>query len=354
MQKNEFSAITTEIPKAEWEKNLSIGKFRELQILHVMSRPYSFVGRCKVIGSDGESIVYIKKYRRKANRTYAHQLEKIRRDVEAANYWYDHFSGSQQFRVVKPVLALPEQFISVTAESFGQNLFQLTETHAAYFPKTDAFSKLQTHFRNTGKWLRFKQEKMLVKDAKYSIDELRDYLIVRLNILCDDPRRLFANEYRQKILNFIDLQRDLLTEAALLVTTNHSDFNPGNILVDGETVTVLDFGRLVTGSYLLDLSKLHFQMELFTFKPQFRRRTISALQNALLEGYGEPAVNQQLMFQFLSIRNILTHLANVTRFWQFSAKEQMYNRWVMRREIKMLEQILTQQSTFSSKKTVVL
>jgi len=354
MQKSEFTAIAAEVPEADWEKALPIGKFREVQILRVMSRPYSFVGRCKVIGSDGESVVYIKKYHRKENRSYEHQLEKIRRDVEAAQFWYDHFSGEPQFRVVNPVLALPEQFLTVTAESTGQNLYQLTEAHAAYFPKTEVFARLQTHFRNTGKWLRFKQEKMRMKDKKYAIDELRDYLIVRLDILCNDPRRQFPEIFRKKILTFIDAQRDLLDDDALLVTTNHSDFNPGNIIVDGDTVTVLDFGRLVTGSYLLDLSKLHFQLELFTFKPQFRRQTISRLQAALLHGFGNSGIAHDLMFKFLTVRNILTHLTNVTRFWQFGAKERLYNRWVMRREIKMLEQIFAQQSAHSAQKSATL
>lgn len=332
--------ILSEITPEVWEQALPIGRFREAVVLQLMHRPFSDVARCQIRGDCGEKIVFVKKYRRKEGRPEARQREKMQRDIEAGRFWYDHFRDSAQFKVVKPVLALPEHFITVTEETPGESLFVLLQKHARFFAAPVKRSALEKHLCNVGRWLKLKQDKMRVPGARYSIDEFMDYLSVRLDILTDDPRRRFPAHYREQILNFIEDYRSGLTEEDFLITTNHSDFNPGNIIVEGESVTVLDFGRLVTGSYLLDLSKLHFQLHLFTFKPQYRHATITRLQQALLNGFGNPAIAENLMFQFLTVRHILTHLANVTRFWKFDFKERWYNTWVMNRELALLDQIL--------------
>ncbi len=340
MERATETNILSAIPPEAWEQALPIGKFRAATVLAMMHRPFSDVARCQIRGDSGQTIVYVKKYCRKEGRPEARHREKMLRDIEASRFWYDHFRDSPQFKVVKPVLALPEHFITVTEETPGESLFVLLQRQARIFAAPSKQSALEKHLFHVGGWLKHKQDIMWVPEARYSIDELLDYLTVRLDILTEDPRRRFPSHYREQILNFIEDFRGRLTDEDFLVTTNHSDFNPGNIIVNGKTVTVLDFGRLVTGSYLLDLSKLHFQLHLFTFKPQYRHATIARLQQALANGFGRPAIAENLMFQFLMVRHILTHLANVTRFWKFGFKERWYNTWAMNRERNLLDRIL--------------
>lgn len=340
MEQPDFDQVVAEITQEEWEQNLEIGRFRKLQILKVMHRPFSVVGRCRVIGDKNESIVFIKKYRLQDGRTVQRHHEKIRQDMEAAHYWYTHFSDSHRFRVVRPVLDMPERSITVTEESTGENLFQILLQSAHLLAGTTKSQQLDKQVFMVGEWLNFKQQKMLIPNKNYNLNELVDYVNVRLEKLLEDPRRQFPAGLSPKVRNYFQEQISQVPENELLVTVNHSDFNPGNILIKNDIVTVLDFGRLVDGSYLLDVSKLYFQLELLTFKPQFSKSTIRRIQQMLLSGFGDANATEKMMFKLLLIRHILTHLANITRFWKFNLPERLYNTWVLRRELSILNRLI--------------
>ena len=266
--------------------------------------------------------------------------QKLIKDYEASKFWYQHFGQHTEFAVVKPVLAIPEKLITASEEARGENLYQLILENARFYPSADKMAVLNKQMHKVGEWLQYKQSILAIEGETYSIEELVDYMDVRFKILLEDSRRRFPADYRRKILNFIEYNRPALTAAELTVTTNHSDFNPGNILIDNDTVTVLDFGRLVSGSYLLDVCKLHFQLQLLTFKPQYRPSVIGELQKSLLAGFGNPDADDLRMFRFLSVRNILTHLTSVTHFWRNGFAERQYNLWVLRQELKLLDSIL--------------
>ncbi len=340
MHESKFRETIAAIPGPKWETTLPIGAFRELQVLTVMERFFSFIARCKVLGDSGSKIVFIKMFRNLKNRSAEVLQKKFNKDYEASQFWYGRFANCERFAVVKPVFSIPEQLISVTEETPGKSLYQLVLQNARWIPAVEKMRQLKNHFHQTGEWLKYKQSILTIENETYSIDELADYLEVRFNILLEEPRRRFPKEYRDKVLDYITANQPAITKNELAVTTNHSDFNPGNILVDGKKVTVLDFGRLVTGSYLLDVSKLYFQLHLLTFKPQFRKSVICELQSSLLEGFGNRHANELTMFRFLTIRNIITHLTNITHFWRYGVAERMYNAYAMRQELKLLDTVL--------------
>lgn len=341
MQKSQLNELIFSIPPSRWEESLPIGEFRRLEVLQYITRPFSFIARCRVQGERDARVVFIKRYRNLKNKPPEVYRQKVEKEHQNALYWYQKFAGSPQFRVVKPLLAIPEQFISVTEESRGESLFQLVLKNARYFPSPAALRQLERCLRNTGAWLRYKHSILAEPGETYSPESLMEYMDMRLKILAEDPRRRFDPVLRERVLAFMAQQKTRFTPEDLLVSLSHSDFNPGNILVDGDTVTVLDFGRLVKESYLLDVSKLYFQLQLLTGKPQYRRGVVGQLQRALLEGFGDPGADQRRVFRCLMIRHILTHLNGITRFWKQGFAEKFYNRRVMRKELKMLDDLLT-------------
>jgi serine/threonine protein kinase len=340
MQELQFNQLISDIPGTMWEKSLPIGKFLNVEILQRITRPFSFVARCRIRGDRDSRVVFIKRYRNSRNKPPEVFRQKVEKEFQVAKYWYDKFGDSQNFRVVKPVFVIPEKYISVTEESHGKDLFQLVLDEARFVLPKNKLAQLSRYMYNTGAWLRYKQSILSEKDERYSIDDLTEYMDVRLKILIDDKRRRFPGDYREKVLNYLQDKKTQIGEAERLVTISHSDFNPSNILVDGDVVTVLDFGRLVKESYLLDVSKLYFQLSLLTFKPQYRTAVIRKLQQALLDGFGEPKCNQLLLFRFLTIRNTLTHLSGITQFWRQRALEKIYNHWVMHKELAILDSLI--------------
>lgn len=340
MQESQFTELIMEIPPQKWEESLPIGKFLKLDILHRFTRPFSFIARCRVEGDRDSRVVYIKRYRNLKNRPPEVYRQKVEKEHQTELYWYQKFADSENFRVVKPVFVIPEEYLSVTEESRGKNLFHLILKDARYFPPRQKLDQLRRYLRNTGAWLRYKQSILSDEKERYSISGLMEYMEVRLKILSEDKRRRFPAAYPEKVRAFVEQHQSQISAAERQVTTSHSDFNPGNILVEGNTVTVLDFGRLVKESYLLDVSKLYFQLNLLKFKPQYRTKTIRQLQQALLEGFGDPGAGRLLMFRLLTIRNILTHLSGITQFWKQGFAEKIYNTWVMRRELALLDGLL--------------
>ncbi|MCP4353993.1 MAG: phosphotransferase [Desulfobacterales bacterium] len=335
-----FHSLLSGIPDTRWEQALPIGKFVRLEIGDVVKRPFSFISKCRVIGNDDCKTVFIKYYRNTQNISNEELCKKIEKDYKIAVQWNKFFAESDKFHVVRPAMTVPDKFIMVTREVEGENLFDVIAENALYFRRQNKSEQIIKYFHNVGQWLRYKHNKLADKNERYSVDDLIEYIDVRLKILTEDKTRRFPLVYRKKVLDFIKKHSADLSDGELLATVCHNDFNPGNIIVDTENVTVLDFGRSVKDCYLLDASKLYYQLNLFTFKPYYRPYIIRQLQDALLDGFENIQVKKLMMFRFMLIRNTLTHLANITRFRQNSYKEKLYNLWVLRKELHVLDLLL--------------
>lgn len=340
MSKLTLQESIAQIKPDMWETSLPIGTFHDLEIDRVISRPFSRVARCVVKGADDTRAVFVKVYRNVMDKPSEEYVEKIQREYDITKFWYDLLEGSDEFRVVKPVLALPEKFIFVSEESKGENLFDIITGKAGFFPSNEDMKLLNRALLKVGNWLRYKESRLEPEEGLYSIPELLDYINVRLEILKELPGKPFPDSYSNRIRSFFERYGETISDTERRMTITHSDFNPGNILIGKDNVTVLDFGRRVTESYLLDVCKLHFQLYLLTLKPQFRSSTIAQLQQSLLEGFGDIHADEKLMFRFLTIRNVVTHLTNILRSRQQSLKARVYNKYVLNRELTLLDQLL--------------
>ena len=97
------------------------------------------------------------------------------------------------------------------------------------------------------------------------------------------------------------------TERSLVVA--HGDFCPGNILMHGDAIVVLDFSMIEHGSVFQDLSYCfeHLERNLYRYaeRPLIRPRVIRKLQRALLEGY-DPATDVSApLFRLGQIRHAI-------------------------------------------------
>ncbi len=335
-----FEQILTEIPIETWEQKLSVGKIRDIRIEKIFYRPFSIVGKCHIIGDEAEKSVFVKKVLVINNRSKDHHDRKFQEHLTATEFWNQKFVSNGNFQVVKLLFALPEKSIIVTEESKGTDLYETIKKNALPIYWSTKKSYLIKCIESVGGWLRTKHNIMKIDDEKYDLEAFREYLNVRLNILTEDPRRNFPVKLRDDILRYLDATCRDIPATDLSVEYSHSDFNPGNVLIDLPTVTVLDFGRLVRESYLLDVSKLYFQIGLFQFKPQYSVKALKTLQNVLLHSFDEELIANKRLFHWMLLRHNLTHLTNITRFWKARYPSKLYNQWVAKNEIQFIQQIV--------------
>jgi serine/threonine protein kinase len=335
-----FEEILAEIPVKYWEQKLLIGKLRDVRIDKTFYRPFSIVGKCYIVGDEATKTVFVKKVLLINNRTKEHHEKKFMEHLTATEFWNQSFGSNGNYRVVKLLYAIPEKSIIVTEESKGIDLYETIKKNALpiFWPIKKQY--LIECIKNVSGWLRVKHQRMKIDEQVYDLNLLREYLHVRLKILTEDPRRKFPIQLRDNILRYLDQTRSDIPASDLLVEYTHSDFNPSNVLIDLPVITVLDFGRLAQESYLLDISKLYFQIGLFKYKPYFASKTIHTLQDVLLNSFNVEDIANKRLFHWMLLRHNLTHLTNITRFWKEKNPTKLYNQWVAKNEIQNIHKII--------------
>jgi Ser/Thr protein kinase RdoA (MazF antagonist) len=110
------------------------------------------------------------------------------------------------------------------------------------------------------------------------------------------------------VLAHIDALVSLVSSSDLADVLVHADLAPGNVLIAGRRVVVLDFAMTHRGSLMQDISRLYVQMDLMRAKPQFRRQVIHALQKALLRGFDPGLTKERPLFRLMLLRHHVNHL----------------------------------------------
>ena len=328
------------IPAEKWENNLPIGRLVNVKIQKIIKRQFSHVSKCEISGTSGMCVVYVKIFHDSFTLNKMTKKEAVINEFDTLNFWYSKFKNSEQYSVVRPVFVIPDSFIIVTEEVKGIPLSNLIHKKINFFSSSKNIEILKSHLFNIGGWLKFFHSLDSSMQGTFSIDQFIEYVDFRLKILTEEKARKFPLKYRDKILDFIEKNRPQIGDEELKIALSHGDFNLGNIIVDGNKVTVLDFGKVVPNSFLLDLARSYHQLYLLTLKPSYPYKYIVPLQKSLIKGFGLPEGDQLMMFKFLQIRHTLTHLVTITRFWQKGLKERIYNYWVLYNELKYLDSFL--------------
>lgn len=335
-----FSEFIYSISPDLWEHNLEIGNFKKLIIENITNRKYSYVAKCIVSGTKSDSCAYVKYYKNLKNLPPESLSYQVEREYQTIAHYFDKFNESNGFKIVKPIFVLPDKFVLATEEARGESLFRTIIKNGSFFPSETALTHLKKCLFQAGAWIKHFHSLEKFTSKQYSIDELVDYINVRFQILTEDKRRCFPQRYCPIILDFIENNKSTVANEEKKIHSSHSDYNLGNIVVNGTQVTLLDFTKIKQDSFLVDISRIYHQLLLLTFKPQYRKKTIQHLQKALLKGFGMEDADRLMLFRFFLIRHTLTHLVGITRFWQVSFIERLYNHWVLQRELNYLKYLM--------------
>jgi len=218
---------------------------------------------------------------------------------------YEYFKNSPMHRAVRPIAFFPEWHTIVTAESPGLVLKPVIMSYTRILSLRD-IKRLQKAVFLCGRWLRDFHH-CVKAETEFELEGITLYVSRRLEILEDlGLIRKDLGKILRKNLEEIEKGYIRFIPSVLL----HNDFIPGNILIDGEKVCVLDFSWAGRGCHYFDITAFWLELQRLGEMPHHSRSKVSLLQKSFLEGYGE--VRQESVefrcFELLQRVNALNYL----------------------------------------------
>ncbi|BCS33202.1 hypothetical protein TBR22_A24290 [Luteitalea sp. TBR-22] len=250
--------------------------------------------------------------------------QRVVHDFETTRRIHQALSAVPGCGAVRPIVCYPDLLASMTEEASGQTLLAVLESEAAWFPGVERLAAMRETMARTGRWLRAFQT-IDPGDDHATVGELRDYIDIRLTRLVEAGSRIVTGQRRHALLRRIEELGARLPPSALRRVPIHADLAPGNVLVDGDRIVVLDFAMASRGTTMHDLARLYVQTDLLRAKPQFRRTIVEALLQALLEGFAPGLTNADPLFRLLSLQHRINHLGTLT-LQQARFPTNLYNR----------------------------
>jgi hypothetical protein len=310
-----------------------------LRVERYMPRFYSDVVKLAVAGGQRSISAYVKIAKLRTGdtpETMAHHVVAV---FDTMTELHRTMAGVPGLSAVRPIACFPEHLAIVTEEAPGEMLLGLLEAKAVWWPAAEAIDQLALSLQRVGEWLRRFHEVAPASSGQLSVAEMREYLDVRLRILVDKGRGRFSASTRRKLLAAFDARAAHLSGEDLRLVPIHADFAPGNIVVDGGSVAVLDFSVPAYGAACHDVTHLHMQLGLLTAKPQFRPRTIGALQKALLRGFDRTMDPSRPPFELLSLQHVVCHFTGLAQN-PAPRSARAYNWYLMQRHARWIDRFV--------------
>jgi hypothetical protein len=275
-------------------------------------RPYSHLLRVRVLtgGDASESPhVFVKIFKPKPHdggvekmRTrVAHEFGVTRRIHEAMAAWPD-------LSVVRPVACYVDDLAIVTEQEPGVTLLVELHRRGGWFPSSETLCALESTMTRVGAWVRAFQQ-VETGSGQVPVAALRDYVDIRLSRLTSHG--VMRPRDRTRLLGHLDALGRKIEASELREVIAHADLAPGNILVAGDRIVVLDFAMTNRATTLHDISRLFVQLDLLKAKPQFRASVVRRLQTALLCGFDPALAPDRPLFRYLLMLHRVNHLGTL-------------------------------------------
>ena len=210
--------------------------------------------------------------------------EKAGVEFDTLRVLYERFAALPGYGVVRPVAFFPDELTVITEAADGDNLHQLIKGATPAWRAPSAMERSTTACRSAGRWLRHFQAITRRPTSgplphTWLLDGLRSDLAAceAFGLPRDASRQLFG---------FAEAQTVALGPRAFPVTGQHPDYQPDNVIVGPDAVTVLDFTSFQYGSPVSDVARFLSILGFLRKNPLHSRQRLQALAGAFLEGYG--------------------------------------------------------------------
>jgi hypothetical protein len=310
------------------------------RVLSVATRPFSYVARVERESAADTRRVIVKIPRSRPGKA-DRRVPALKLEMAAAEALAFTLKGQSELSVPDVVAFYPEIPALVWDEVAGETLETMAERLARGVPGNAALTRLEQAFGGAGRWLRALQDGSKVDAGEFSLDEMTEYIDVRLRRISDMGPRGLDVYWRARVKRVFSEAR--LHGDALRMTSVHGDFSLSNVICDGARVVAIDFSRFGIGSRYYDITRLYHQVGLLQHKPWFLPSTIRRLRRALLNGFDPAMRDDEPMFRLFLIQHLLCHWLGLLKTasrdrWQVRE----FNRWVGYRHRRELAWLVTQ------------
>jgi hypothetical protein len=291
----------------------------------------SIVQQVRVDGAASAAEIFVKWYKPRSAATEHTALarQRVLNDFETTLRVHRQLAGAGGLSAVRPIACFPDELALVTEGVRGETLGTMLRREVAWWPGAARLHLLEQIMRRTGAWIQAFQT-AAVGERTFTLSGMRDYVDVRLRRLTAARRARFPEAWRAGVLRYFDRRADHVCEGDLREVPIHADIAPGNVLVNGTDITVIDFAMATTGGRFHDVSRLYTQLEFLKYKRMFKASVVERLQSALLEGFDRGLSPRHPLFELFLVQHTLCHLSNLSRH-PGSGLSRAYN-WYQRRK----------------------
>lgn len=320
----------------DWSRALEGVLGQPVRLVREEPRHHSTVYRVEA----GGRRLFVKQVREDGERADA--VARVRREHEVLEFLWQAMPREERFGRVRPVACLPEHRLIVMEEVRGQTLNQALRAHGRGWPSRRSLGVVTGYAELVGRWLRAFQEVTrrpddpapYVKRLSSEVEELTRLLEAR-------QRTGFSGRLGEAVRAHARAVAGRPLPRGVEVTGVSGELSPENMLVEDGRLTVVDFGMYALGLSSNDPAMFYQHLFTLAYRPWFRPRSVRALQEAFLEGYGHREWSSDPLFALCRLRFKLSRLeAESGRKWpQFSVAQRLFYRraWRLeRREIAAL------------------
>jgi len=312
----------------------------EVGRVELVRRPLSDIAHVELSFGDTTTAVYVKLHR-KPNAPVGRVRHKAGVEFETLGFLYERFRSIPGCAVVRPIAYFPEEMAVVTEAAVGDNLHRLIKTGAVAWRVASEHDRLARVCHASGVWLRhFQQLTRKPESLRLRVDEVLGPIRIDLKACVEIG---FPKSEAAQLLALCEAELRRMDGRELPTVGVHPDFQPDNILIADDTVTVLDFTSFGYGSACHDVARFLVTLDAFRRNPLYGRG-LPGLMAAFLKGYGIPDGDTRPLLLTSVVRN-LARLTQSVRSWKHPFP---VNRLVERRAVAFLSGWPKRLQTFHS------
>lgn len=297
-----MSVIESFVIKLQNEGILPEGLFQ----VHSWEQQFSYIYRIIINGNK----YFIKNLKKRHDHEQHEMIQKLINEYYALTKYIDSFKNEGLFNIPEPIFFSKENLLLVTKSIEGLPIEISGNLYARRFKSTD--NGTVNMFINIGKFLNFFHGIESYPFTEQDISELVEYIKIRLI-----GRGQFDDFLEKKIISFLEKTKCACEKNLEKYKKNpvHHDFNPTNILSDGDCINVLDFGDFRMDHAYQDLIYFKLMMDgQLGSVIKYRQDRRETLINAFYEGYGFSLAEHTNdgLYQLYMLKNLAVFLITMS------------------------------------------
>jgi hypothetical protein len=259
----------------------------------------------------------------------------VEKEYKSLELLYERFQEFQRFSVPKPICYWPEYPAIVLVKVDGENLSKLIKEKANRFSTQNEIQFAAKSCYFCGEWLSVFHKVTRQHNGRYVLNS-ESFIPTISEKLRECSKLGIAKNLQNRIINVLKVRLNKYQGESLIVTGQHSDFVPWNVLISPGKINVLDFAGLKSGPIYEDLSLFLGTIESLPRYWRYSHTVAEKLQKSFVNGYGEDKISTGILELFLikSMIKLLTWLKEDVSFNRIPLHKKLYAGWLRKKSIE--------------------